>query len=471
MQGAPPQVKESGFPGEVRALVPLAIPLVAGQIFGIGADVVISIFAGHLGAAVLAAVAVGSGAWIVLFMAVIGLTMSLQPAVSTLDGADRRQEVGHFLAQGLMLGFGAGILAGLVLALGASAFAHVSGLPPAVRPGVASFLRAAAWSMPALGVLGACRGVSEGLSMTRPTMICGGVGLIALLPGAYILVDGADLPLLGVLRGHGAQGAGLAIALIFWVQAAAYLGWIRLSGRYPSGAWLIGAWRPDARILGRLLGLGVPIAVSIVLEICMFSAGTVMAGRLGTVVVAGHQVALITISTFFMVPLGVSMAVTVRVGRAVGRGDRAGIRRAWLAGFAVMLAAQCISSALMLFAPTAIAGIFTHAAPVIAVASALLSLIALFQFADGTQVIAMASLRGLQDTRVPLMLALLSYWLLGVPLAAWLAFACGLGLRGIWLGLMAGITTAAVLLTTRFLHKTATAAPLTPRRGSRPGEP
>jgi MATE family multidrug resistance protein len=442
--------------GEVRALVPLAIPLVFGQLFGIGTDVVISIFAGHLGAAVLAAVAVGSGVWIVVFMGVVGLMMSLQPAVSALDGADRRQEVGHLLAQGLTLGFGAGVLAALLLALGAPAFAHASGLPPRVLPGVVGFLRAAAWSMPALGLLAACRGVSEGLSMTRPTMICGAIGFVALLPVAYILVDGADLPLLGVLRGQGAQGAGLAITLIFWVQATAYLGWIRLSGRYPAGAWLIAAWRPDGRVLGRLLGVGTPIAASIMLEICMFSAGTVMAGHLGTVAVAGHQVALITISVFFMVPLGLSMAVTVRVGRAVGRGDRAGIRRAGLAGFAVMLASQCVSSALMLFASTAIAGIFTHAAPVIALASALLSLAALFQFADGTQVIAMASLRGLQDTRVPLVLAMLAYWLLGVPLAAFLTFGCGLGVRGIWLGLMAGITAAAVMLTTRFLRATRT---------------
>jgi hypothetical protein len=140
------------------------------------------------------------------------------------------------------------------------------------------------------------------------------------------------------------------------------------------------------------------------------------------VAVAGHQIALMTSAVTFMVPLGLSLGVTVRVGRAVGQGDPAAIRRAGLAGLAVMAACQCVSCALMLFASHPIAGLFTHVPAVVALGSALLTLAAVFQFADGTQVVAMASLRGLQDTRVPMLLAMLAYWLLGVPLGAWLAF-------------------------------------------------
>ena len=450
----------SGHPflREVQALVPLALPLVLGQLFGIGTDVIISVFAGHLGADVLAAVALGSSVWIVVFMAVVGLMMSLQPAVSALDGAGRRQEAGHLLPQGLMLGLGAGMLGGLLLAVGGEAFARATHLPPAVLPGVAGFLHAAAWSMPALGLLAACRGLSEGLSMTRPTMLCGALGLAALVPIAYVLMDGSSLA--GVPHGLGAQGAGLTIALVFWLQAVAYLAWVRFSGRYPAAAWQRSAWAPDWRVLCRLLRVGAPIAVTIVLEVCMFSVATLMAGRFGAVAVAGHQIALMATAVSFMVPLGLSMAVTVRVGRAVGQGDPAAIRHAGLAGFAVMGVCQCISCSLMLFAASSIAGLFTHVPAVIALGSTLLTLAAIFQFADGTQVVAMGSLRGLQDTRVPMLLAMLAYWLLGVPLGGWLAFSCGLGVPGIWMGLMAGLTAAAVLLTTRFLR--ATALPLTP---------
>ena len=449
-----PAVASRTFLREVRALVPLAVPLMLGQLFGIGTDVIISIFAGHLGADVLAAVALGSSLWIVVFMAIVGLMMSLQPAVSALDGAARGHEAGHLLAQGLMLGLAAGILGGLLLALGGLAFARATHLPPAVLPGVAGFLHAAAWSMPALGLLSGCRGLSEGLSMTRPTMICGALGLVGLVPTAYVLIDGAHLPLLGALPGRGAQGAGLSIAFVFWLQAFFYLGWIRFSGRYPVAAWHRSAWMPDRRVLGRLVRVGAPISVTIVLEVCMFSVATLMAGRFGAVAVAGHQIALMATAVSFMVPLGLSMAVTVRVGRAVGQGDPVATRQAGLAGFAVMAVCECLSCALMFSASSAIAGLFTHVPAVVALSSSLLTLAAFFQFADGAQVVAMGSLRGLPDTRVPMLLAMLAYWLLGVPLGAWLAFGRGLGVQGIWMGLMAGLTVAAVLLTARFLRAT-----------------
>jgi MATE family multidrug resistance protein len=443
------------FLREVQALIPLALPLVLGQLFGIGTDVIISIFAGHLGADVLAAVALGSSLWIVVFMAVLGLMMSLQPAVSALDGAKRGHESGHLLAQGLMLGLGAGSLGGLLLAFGGPSFAVADHLPPAVLGGVRGFLHGAAWSIPALGLLAACRGLSEGLSMTRPTMACGALGLLALGPTAYPLMYGAVIPGLGHVGGFGAAGAGFSIAVIFWLQALAYLGWIRASGHYPPAVWSLDAWRPDGRVLGRLIRVGAPIGVTIVLEVCMFSVATLMAGRFGAVAVAGHQIALMTSAVTFMVPLGLSLAVTVRVGRAKGQGDRAGMRRAGLAGFAVMLATQSLSGLLMFFAAAPIAGLFTHVPAVLGLGAALLMLAAPFQLADGTQVLAMGSLRGLQDTRVPMLLAILAYWLLGVPLGAWLAFGWGLGVPGIWIGLMAGLTVAAVLLSTRFLRATA----------------
>jgi MATE family multidrug resistance protein len=443
------------FLREVQALIPLALPLILGQLFGIGTDVIISIFAGHLGANVLAAVALGSSLWIVVFMAVLGLMMGLQPAVSALDGADRGHESGHLLAQGLMLGLGAGSLGGVLLVFGGASFAGVDHLPPAVLGGVRGFLHGAAWSLPALGLLAACRGLSEGLSMTRPTMACGALGLLALGPTAYTLMYGVTIPGLGPVGGLGAAGAGVSIAVIFWLQAFAYLGWIRISGRYPKAVWSRDAWRPDGRVLGRLIRVGAPIGVTIVLEVCMFSVATLMAGRFGAVAVAGHQIALMTSAVTFMVPLGLSLAVTVRVGRATGQGDRAGMRRAGLAGFALMLATQSLSGLLMFFAAAPIAGLFTHVPAVMALGSTLLMLAAPFQFADGTQVVAMGSLRGLQDTRVPMLLAMLAYWLLGVPLGAWLAFGYGLGVPGIWIGLMAGLTLAAVLLITRFLRATA----------------
>jgi MATE family multidrug resistance protein len=445
--------KARPFAREVATLVLLALPLILGQLFGIGTDVILSIFGGHMGADVMASVALGSSLWIVVFMAVVGMMMSVQPAISILHGAGREDEAGHVFAQALILGLSIGILGGLGLAFIGPLTASAMNLPPVVLPGVAAFLHGAAFSIPGLGLLVGCRGLSEGLSMTRPTMMVGGLGLLCLIPVAWILMEGATLPGLGMCGGWGPFGAGLAIAFVLMMEALCYLLWISLSGRYPMVAWNRRAFRFDWPVILRLVRVGAPIAVAIVMEVCMFSVATLMIGRFGAVAVAGHQVALMTSAVFFMVPLGLALGVTVRVGRAVGAKDAAGTRRAGLAGFVVMLCTQSLSGLCMLFLPHEIAGVFTDVPAVAALGASLLTLAAFFQFADGTQVVAMAALRGLEDTRVPMLLAMLAYWLFGIPLGAVLAFLAHLGVRGVWFGLMGGLTLAALM--SRFFWATA----------------
>lgn len=439
---------------EVKTLVPLALPLVLGQLFGIGTEVILSYFAGHMDAATMAAVALGGSLWIVAFMAVLGLMMAVQPAVSALHGAERQHEAGHLLAQAILLGLGAGSVAGLSLALIGPHLAGLMGLPHEAVPGIDGFLHGAAWSIPALGLLASCRGLSEGLSMTRPTMLVGAVGLALLVPAARVLIPGVTLPGLGLVGGFGATGGGIALAIVLWAEALAYFGWITFSGRYPMVVWSRAALRPDSVVLLRFLKVGLPIAVTTMFEVCMFSVATLMAGWFGAVAVAGHQVALMVTAVFFMTPLGLSLAVTVRVGRAVGRGDRAGVRMAGVAGFALMLLSQSISCGLMVFAAEPIAVFFTDVPAVQALAVRLLHFAAIFQYMDGAQVVAMGALRGQEDTRSPMLLAMCAYWLIGVPAGGLLAFLGGFGVIGIWAGLMIGITLAAALLGGRFLWLT-----------------
>jgi MATE family multidrug resistance protein len=151
-----------------------------------------------------------------------------------------------------------------------------------------------------------------------------------------------------------------------------------------------------------------------------------------------------------MVPLGIAMATTVRVGHAVGRGDPQGVRDAGLVGLGLTLVAQGVSALLMLTIPERIAGLYTIDSTVIALAAQLLILAGLFQFSDGLQVAAAGALRGLKDTRVPMLITTFAYWGVGMPVGWWLAFRAGLGARGMWMGLIAGLSMAAVLLTTRF---------------------
>jgi MATE family multidrug resistance protein len=181
-------------------------------------------------------------------------------------------------------------------------------------------------------------------------------------------------------------------------------------------------------------------------------------GRLGTVPAAAHQIAINVSSLCFMLPMALAEATTVRVGHAVGRADRDGLRRAALAGYALVLGTQLCTGATLLAGNHAIAALYTSDATVIALAASLLTLAAAFQFPDGVQVLSVGALRGLKDTRVPMLLAAVAYWGIGMPLGAVLGLGLGgltpaLGPRGMWMGLIAGLSVAAVLLALRFRRR------------------
>jgi MATE family multidrug resistance protein len=185
-------------------------------------------------------------------------------------------------------------------------------------------------------------------------------------------------------------------------------------------------------------------------EAGLFVAAALIIGKMGEDVVASHQVALNVASLFFMIPLGLAMAITVRVGNAVGRGDALGVRYAGLCGIGLTLVTQLFSAAVMISIPRLIASLYTRDPAVIALAVQLLLLAGLFQFSDGIQVASNGALRGLKDTRVPMAITLFAYWVIGMPVGWWLAFRADLGARGIWMGLIAALTMAALLLFVRF---------------------
>src|SRR5690606_7820273 len=190
---------------------------------------------------------------------------------------------------------------------------------------------------------------------------------------------------------------------------------------------------PDRKRIGELLRVGLPIGVTVALEGGLFVATALLIGRIGQVEAAAHQVAINIASLCFMIPFGVAEATTVRVGHALGGGlGRAGVRRAALAGLAVVLATQALSAAVLLGGNGLLASLYTGDAAVAALAASLLLLAAAFQFPDGIQVLSAGALRGLKDTRVPMLLAAVSYWGIGMALGAWLGLGLGWGPPGCW---------------------------------------
>ena len=438
---------------ELRATIRLAMPLVGGELCLMAGNVVDVVLAGHLGPGVLGAVAVGASIWSFALVALAGLMMALPPTIAALDGAGRRAESVTVFRHALVLAVGAGLLGFAFVGWGGPRLVATIGLTQGLARNVDAFLRAISYGAPALAVYSAARGLSEGLGVTWPTMAFGVAGLVLLAPLGYVLMYGGF-----GLEGEGARGSGLANAIVWWIVALAYLAFVRLAPCYRGLSWHRGPGRPPARlrprlrvaVMASLLRLGLPMAGSVMMEISLFSVAGLMIGGLGETAVASHQVAISIASVAFMVPLGVAFATTVRVGNAVGRGDPAAMRRAGLAGIGLALAVQTGAAILMFTEAHRLAAIYTGDPAVIAGAVTLLHLAAIFQIFDGLQVAANGALRGLKDTRAPLLATAIAYWGIGIPFAWWLGLHGALGAPGVWMGLIAGLATAAVLLLLRF---------------------
>lgn len=438
----------SGFRGELRATANLALPLILGQLSAIGMNVVDTLLAGHLNAHTLAAVAVGTSVWALAINAAIGVIMALPPTVAHLAGAGRRGEIGPVFRQALWLATFVGIALLLLVRYAGPWLLGAFGVDPSIVEDTGKFLRAIAWGAPALTGYLALRGLSEGLALTRPTMYFGALGLVLLAPIGYVFMYGK----LGIAP-RGAQGSGEASALVLWLMFGALALYLHLRRNYREIAPFAHFEWPRWRDIGALLRLGVPMAVAVLMESGLFVCTALLIGSLGAVTVASHQVAINVASITFMVPLGLAMATTVRVGHAAGRGDARGARSAGFAGIGLSLATQSVASLLMALLPLAIARCYTSDTEVAALAVRLLLLAAVFQFSDGIQVTANGALRGLKDTTLPMAITVLAYWGIGMPVGYWLAFRHGLGARGMWMGLVAGLTAAAALLLLRFVRR------------------
>ena len=340
---------------ELRASLLLAAPLIGGQLCLMASNVVDVVLAGHLGARVLGAVAVGTSIWSFALIALSGLMMAVPPTIAALDGAGRRHDAVPVFRHALALAIAAGLLAWAIIGWGGPLLVGALSLPPELTRNVDAFLRPISFGAPAIGIYFAARGLSEGLGVTWPTMAFGLAGLALLTPLGYVLMYGAfGLP------GQGARGCGLANTLVSWAEAAGYLAFVRFAPRYHGLSWHREHRHLQPAMLMALLRLGLPMAGSVLMEMSMFSVAGLMIGGLGDDAVASHQVALNLASISFMVPLGVALATTVRVGNAVGRGDAAGMRRAGLAGIGLAVLAQACSSGLMFGVPHFLASIYTE---------------------------------------------------------------------------------------------------------------
>lgn len=440
------------FRDELRTSARLAAPLIAGHVSSGLIGFVDAVIAGHHGTATLAAVSIGTALFWLPLLVPMGTLIALPASVSQLDGAGRRGEIAPLFRQAMWLALGLGIvmfafLSTIPLAL------ETMGIAPEIRPGATAFVHGIRWGVPALALYLCMRYLCDGLHHTVPTMVIGFGGLVLLVPLGYAMAFGAG----GLLPEMGAGGLGIASGLVMWAQVLAMATYLLRTRRFHD-LRLFGQLDPPRRApILDLLKTGLPIGLTWLMEGGLFVATALVIGRLGEVPAAAHQIAINVSSLCFMVPMALAEATTVRVGHAVGRGDRDGLRRAAFAGYALVVMTQLTTGSSLFLANDAIAGLYTADAAVAALAATLLLMAATFQFPDGIQVLSIGALRGLKDTRTPMLVAALAYWGIGMPLGAVLGLGVGaltpaMGPRGMWIGLIAGLTVAAILLSARFVR-------------------
>lgn len=447
--GQTPVAPSAGARAQLRAdlarIVAVGAPLLVNNLSSIGVTVGDTLMASRLGSTQLAAVAIGSGVWIVLFLLGLGTIMALGPTVAQHFGAGHNEAIGHDTRQGFWLALvvTAVVITGMRSTAPLLAWMHIDAQVAALAQG---YLDALCWGVGGAYSYHTLKQMSEGVGRTVPIMAV----MLAALP-LNILLDYTFMYGRFGAPALGAVGCGLGAGISFWIMflMLAFHTW--RSPHYQSFRVWRALERPDFAALGRLVALGLPIGLSLFLQSGLFTAVALMMGSLGTVAVAAHQVVLNYSGFVFMLPLGFAMALTVCVGQAVGREDYVGARRIGLTGMVLCTAITLVSGTTTLLFASSIARIYTADAAVITLALLLFKVAALLQVGDGIQVAAGFALRGFKDTRMPLVLNAFSYWGVGFVLAYVLGMRWGYGPRGIWIGLTTALWAGGIVLVGRFL--------------------
>lgn len=433
---------------EVRACLALGVPLVVTNAIEMAMNLTNTALVGHIAPAALAAVTLALALYGVALTFGIGLTAAVSPLISSAMGGGGTREAARRVAQGGL--WNALAIVGPIWALlwQAEPILVAAGQDPALSRAAAAYLHVMQWGLlPALVYL-VLRSMLAGLERPGWAVVTG-LAAVVLNAGLNLLLIGGGfgLPALGM------AGSGLATVLSNLFMAGALAAAVALAPGLREIRVCAGLARPPWEACGALWRLGLPIGISIMLETGSFTAATALIGHYDAPALPAHAIALQIASFTFMVPLGIAQAVAVRVGRAAGAGDAEAVGRAGWTALALGLGAMAVAAAAMVALPGPLVALFLDpaepgAAAVARTATVLLALAGAFQLADGAQVVLAGMLRGLKDTRVPMLISAFGYWVVGVPVAALLA--PGYAAPGVWTGLVAGLFAVALLLLARW---------------------
>jgi len=437
-----------------RRIAPLAWPVFIGQVAVIAFSTVDTVLVARYSALDLAALAVGSAAYITVFIGFMGVVLAVGPIVGRLYGAQQWPAAGHELHQAVWIALALSLIGSLLLAFPAP-FLWLAEATPAVAHKVRGYLLALALSLPAALLFTAYRGFNTAVSRPKAVMALQLAGLALKVPLSALLVYGIALPTpLGELRtpSLGVLGCGIATCIVMWLQALVALTVLRrdrfyarfeLRGR--------GLHAPDRKALRAQLKLGIPMGLSILIEVTGFSFMAFFIARLGETPVAGHQIAANLVALLFMMPLALANATSTLVAQRIGAGDALDARRLGWHGLLIAVLIAALFGATVYYTREGVVGLYTRDPVVIAAALPLVAWVALFHTADAAQAIASFVLRAYHVATVPLVIYASAIW--GVGLAGGYVMAFDsfgltppalLGARGFWFAATVGLVVAAL---------------------------
>ena len=436
---------------DARRIAALAWPVLIGQLAVLGFATVDTVLVGRHSATDLAALAVGSAAYITVFIGLMGVVLAIGPVVGQLYGARRLEEAGHQLHQCVWLALGLSLLGSTLLVLPAP-FLRLSRATPEVAEKIRGYLLALAFSLPASLLFTAYRGFNVAVSRPKAVMALQLAGLGLKVPLSIALVSGA--PALGI-PALGVTGCGVSTLVAMWAQAITAFVVLRRDRFYEQFALRgHGLDRPQRASLVALLRLGIPMGLTILIEVTGFAFMAIFIARLGATPVAGHQIVVNLVSMMFMMPMALSNATSTLVAQSIGAARLHDARRLGLHGLQVTLAMAAMTGTLVYVARAPIVRLYTADAAVAAVAMTLLSWVALFHLSDALQTLAQFVLRAWRVTVVSLVVFVLSMWGLGLGGGYALAFdvwgvtpPAWRGPTGFWIASTAGLLSAGVVLT------------------------
>lgn len=430
---------------DVTQLVRLAGPIAAVQVGLMAMGAVDTVMVGRVSASDLAAVAIGNLYFFGIAVFGMGVLFSLDPVVSQAVGARDHVGIARAVQRGLVLA-GALTLLAMALLLPAGGFLTWARQPPDVIPIAGGYARGLILGVFPFYGFTVLRQSLQAMSRVRAVLLTVlAANLLNVVLNWALVFGNLGAPPLG------AVGSAWGTSVSRWFMMIVLVG-----VSWPILGRSLRPFRREALALvplGRLLRVGAPIGAQQWLEFGVFGAAGLLMGWLGTIAVASHQVALQLSALTFMIPVGVAQATGVIVGQAVGRGDPPGARRAAGAGLIGGVGFMSVTAVLFLTLPVALSRLFSDDLAVIAAAAMLLPIAGVFQVFDGVQVVAAGALRGVGDTRVPMILNLVGFWLVGLPVSGFLGFTVGLGPQGVWWGLATGIGVVAVLLVYRLRRR------------------